>query len=335
MTDIMRAGGIGQTAKQQTNKRAETIFAQSRRLHRHLVGSGTTRSPLSLSAVCALFPFERAGMSQHASLSKLPTLSAQAHKSALLRANAPAQVAGGVAAKTTASSIAKANTTKQPPSNVAQPDAKRRKTNETDATDARGKENQQPTAVRTQQHAAPLGLAPAATVSPSHLAQSIAASLAVPSPIAAAAAASSTPTHAALSRLSLSQVPFSFAPKARHCLEDFDLGRPLGRGKYGRVYLARERQHNFICALKMLNLKQLSKYEVDHQLRREIEIQSNLRHPNILRLYSFFWDDKHVYLILEYAPQGELYKWSGRRRQTATAHSLAAAANLASASESG
>lgn len=109
--------------------------------------------------------------------------------------------------------------------------------------------------------------------------------------------------------MSLSAVPFSFAPTARHTLDDFDIGRPLGRGKYGRVYLARERTHNWICALKMLNLKQLAKYEVDHQLRREIEIQSNLRHPNILRLYSFFWDEKHVYLILEYAPQGELYKW--------------------------
>jgi aurora kinase len=128
--------------------------------------------------------------------------------------------------------------------------------------------------------------------------------------------ASYSPSHlsssSAAGRMSLSQVPFQFVPSARHTLADFDIGKPLGRGKYGRVYLARERQHNWICALKMLSLKQLSKYEVDHQLRREIEIQSNLRHPNILRLYSFFWDDKHVYLILEYAPQGELYKWLQR-----------------------
>jgi hypothetical protein len=120
---------------------------------------------------------------------------------------------------------------------------------------------------------------------------------------------SPSPSLSSASRVSLSAVPFSFAPQAQHTLGDFDIGRPLGRGKYGRVYLARERKHNWICALKMLNLKQLAKYEVDHQLRREIEIQSNLRHPNILRLYSFFWDEKHVYLILEYAPQGELYKW--------------------------
>ena len=32
------------------------------------------------------------------------------------------------------------------------------------------------------------------------------------------------------------------------------------------------------------------------------------RHPNILRLYGYFYDEKRVFLILEYAPQGELYK---------------------------
>lgn len=32
------------------------------------------------------------------------------------------------------------------------------------------------------------------------------------------------------------------------------------------------------------------------------------RHPNILRLYGYFYDAKRVYLILEYAAQGELYK---------------------------
>jgi serine/threonine protein kinase len=53
---------------------------------------------------------------------------------------------------------------------------------------------------------------------------------------------------------------------------------------------------------------QLQKSNVEHQLRREIENQSHLRHPNILRLYAYFYDDTRVYLILEYAPRGELYK---------------------------
>nr|XP_014340825.1 PREDICTED: aurora kinase A isoform X2 [Latimeria chalumnae] len=91
-------------------------------------------------------------------------------------------------------------------------------------------------------------------------------------------------------------------------LEDFEIGRPLGKGKFGNVYLARERQSKFILALKVLFKSQLEKAGVEHQLRREVEIQSHLRHPNILRLYGYFHDSSRVYLILEYAPRGELYR---------------------------
>ncbi|XP_029989164.1 aurora kinase A [Sphaeramia orbicularis] len=95
--------------------------------------------------------------------------------------------------------------------------------------------------------------------------------------------------------------------KKRWSLENFDIGRPLGKGKFGNVYLARERQTKFILALKVLFKKQLEKAGVEHQLRREVEIQSHLRHPNILRLYGYFHDTTRVYLILEFAPRGELY----------------------------
>ncbi|XP_022257589.1 aurora kinase-like [Limulus polyphemus] len=38
----------------------------------------------------------------------------------------------------------------------------------------------------------------------------------------------------------------------RWCLESFDIGRPLGRGKFGNVYLAREKKTKFIVALKVM-----------------------------------------------------------------------------------
>ncbi|XP_056404043.1 aurora kinase A isoform X2 [Hyla sarda] len=96
--------------------------------------------------------------------------------------------------------------------------------------------------------------------------------------------------------------------KKQWSLEDFEIGRPLGKGKFGNVYLAREKQSKFILALKVLFKSQLEKAGVEHQLRREVEIQSHLRHPNILRLYGYFHDATRVYLILDYAPRGELYR---------------------------
>lgn len=91
-------------------------------------------------------------------------------------------------------------------------------------------------------------------------------------------------------------------------LDDFEIGKPLGRGKFGSVYLAREKRTKYIVALKVLQKSQLLKAGVEHQLRREIEIQSHLRHKNILRMYGYFYDAKRIYLILEYSPGGELYK---------------------------
>nr|XP_020653150.1 aurora kinase A isoform X1 [Pogona vitticeps] len=96
--------------------------------------------------------------------------------------------------------------------------------------------------------------------------------------------------------------------KKQWSLDDFEIGRPLGKGKFGNVYLAREKESKFILALKVLFKTQLEKAGVEHQLRREVEIQSHLRHPNILRLYGYFHDATRVYLILEHAPRGEVYK---------------------------
>ncbi|CDP17794.1 unnamed protein product [Coffea canephora] len=96
--------------------------------------------------------------------------------------------------------------------------------------------------------------------------------------------------------------------KRNWSLNDFEIGKPIGRGKFGRVYLAREVQSKYIVALKVIFKEQIGKHGLHRQLRREMEIQSSLHHPNILRLHGWFHDDLRVVLILEYAHGGELYR---------------------------
>ncbi|XP_045781673.1 serine/threonine-protein kinase Aurora-2-like [Maniola jurtina] len=96
--------------------------------------------------------------------------------------------------------------------------------------------------------------------------------------------------------------------KQEWALSDFDLGRPLGKGKFGNVYLAREKKSLYVVALKVLFKSQILDSDIEHQVRREVEIQCRLRHPNILRMYGYFHDEKRIYLILEYAKHGALYK---------------------------
>ncbi|KAK0113322.1 spindle assembly checkpoint kinase [Cadophora gregata] len=103
-------------------------------------------------------------------------------------------------------------------------------------------------------------------------------------------------------------IPQRLIPSKIFHLGMFEIGRPLGKGKFGRVYLARERESGFVCALKVLHKNEITQGRVEKQVQREIEIQSNLRHPNILQLYGHFHDSKRIFLILEFAGQGELYK---------------------------
>jgi serine/threonine protein kinase len=60
-------------------------------------------------------------------------------------------------------------------------------------------------------------------------------------------------------------------------LEDFEIGKPLGKGKFGNVYLARERKTQYVLALKVLFKKDLEKHKQVPQVRREVEIQYHLR----------------------------------------------------------
>ncbi|KAF7677265.1 putative spindle assembly checkpoint kinase like protein [Astathelohania contejeani] len=90
-------------------------------------------------------------------------------------------------------------------------------------------------------------------------------------------------------------------------LDDFELGKPLGRGKFGQVWLVREKRRGYILALKILSKKEIDDAGNIKQIRRELEIHSQLRSRNILRMYGYFYDAINIYIILEYAGGGELF----------------------------
>lgn len=80
-----------------------------------------------------------------------------------------------------------------------------------------------------------------------------------------------------LKKLSLMSVFISYLNRMKWTLDNFDIGKALGKGKFGNVYLAREKSSGFIVALKVLFKTQILKANVSHQLKREIEIQTHLR----------------------------------------------------------
>jgi len=91
-------------------------------------------------------------------------------------------------------------------------------------------------------------------------------------------------------------------------LEDFTLGKALGKGKFGNVYLAKQKRTNTQLAFKVLFKAPMQAAQCVNALRREVEIQSRIKHPNIVSMFGYFYDTKNVYLLLEYLSGGDLYK---------------------------
>ncbi|CAD5232631.1 unnamed protein product [Bursaphelenchus xylophilus] len=96
-------------------------------------------------------------------------------------------------------------------------------------------------------------------------------------------------------------------------LSDFDVGRPLGKGAFGRVYLARDKNKHVPLVLKIIFKNPLKTHKMEEYLVTEITNHSHLIHPNILRLYNYFHDEKRIYVMLELAFHGEVYKELQRR----------------------
>ena len=90
--------------------------------------------------------------------------------------------------------------------------------------------------------------------------------------------------------------------------EDFEFGPKVGKGKYGDVFLARHRKTNLIMAIKVLDKMVLRQMRVQRQLIREIKFHWYLKHKNVVPLYGIFHDEDRVYMLMEYADQGDVYK---------------------------
>lgn len=95
-------------------------------------------------------------------------------------------------------------------------------------------------------------------------------------------------------------------------LDDFLLVRSLGTGTFGRVYLARYKAVPKYFALKKLRKVDIYRLkQVDH-VHNERSLLSRLSHPFIIKLFAAMQDERHLYMLLEYAPGGELFHFLRR-----------------------
>jgi serine/threonine protein kinase len=92
-----------------------------------------------------------------------------------------------------------------------------------------------------------------------------------------------------------------FSNKDLKSVGNYTLGRLIGKGSFGKVYLA---THKLTNGSKVV-LKSANKG--DSNLAREIHHHRQFVHPHIARLYEVIVTETLVWLVLEYCPGDELY----------------------------
>jgi len=84
------------------------------------------------------------------------------------------------------------------------------------------------------------------------------------------------------------------------------LSPPIGKGAFGEVRRAIHLQTNVTRAVKIIK-KSLTSKEQQEVLINEFNILKMIDHPNVMKVFEFFQDEEHFYIVNEYCNGGELF----------------------------
>lgn len=91
-------------------------------------------------------------------------------------------------------------------------------------------------------------------------------------------------------------------------LKNFQKLSTLGSGSYARVYKIKSLKTQKKYALKEILKNPIIENGLESYIRSEIEIMQKIHSKNIIKLYTYFEDTENIYLILDYASKGQLYR---------------------------
>jgi len=81
----------------------------------------------------------------------------------------------------------------------------------------------------------------------------------------------------------------------------------LGKGAFATVFQLATKSTGILYAAKELDKRKFMKNGIlDRKLENELQIMKDLSHPNIVQYVEYHDHDKHLYIIMEFVPSGDL-----------------------------
>ena len=79
----------------------------------------------------------------------------------------------------------------------------------------------------------------------------------------------------------------------------------LGKGSYGMVYKVKYIQDDQVYVMKQIEIRKFTTKTVN-MLLNELEIHFMLKDETIIKLHTAFIEENHLYMIMEYADNGDM-----------------------------
>ncbi|CAH1438912.1 unnamed protein product [Lactuca virosa] len=95
--------------------------------------------------------------------------------------------------------------------------------------------------------------------------------------------------------------------KDRTSIEDFEIIKPISRGAFGRVFLARKRATGDVFAIKVLKKADMIRKNAVQSILAERDILISARNPFVVRFFYSFTCRENLYLVMEYLNGGDLF----------------------------
>ncbi|KAI3976507.1 hypothetical protein MKX01_008365 [Papaver californicum] len=95
--------------------------------------------------------------------------------------------------------------------------------------------------------------------------------------------------------------------KDRTSIDDFEIIKPISRGAFGRVFLAKKRTTGDLFAIKVLKKADMIRKNAVESILAERDILISVRYPFVVRFFYSFTCRENLYLVMEYLNGGDLY----------------------------
>ncbi|KAJ3181270.1 hypothetical protein HDU87_001401 [Geranomyces variabilis] len=89
-------------------------------------------------------------------------------------------------------------------------------------------------------------------------------------------------------------------------IRDFEIIKPISRGAFGKVYLARKRTTQDMYAIKVLKKQDMIRKNMVSHVLAERKVLALSRNPFVVKLYYAFQSREYLYLVMEYLIGGDL-----------------------------